>query len=278
MIINDLIVWGENTLKPYTQDYKIDANNFMKELLKMDTTDLFMAKDQEISKEKVAAYEKLIRRRQMGEPYQYIVGHQNFMGLDFLVQAGVLIPRSDTEVLVEKVLEKLKGQEKILDIGAGSGAIHCSLAYYGPDVTCYAVDISDTALEVSKKNAEILKVDQKITYLKSDVYQALGQEKFDVIVSNPPYIKKSVLASLQREIHHEPDLALDGGLDGYDFYRKIISQGVNHIKNRGWMALEVGHDQSQNVKELFNLSGYKDIEVYKDLQHIDRVVMARYER
>ena len=278
MIINDLIVWGENTLKPYTQDYKIDANNFMKELLKMDTTELFMAKDQEISKEKVAAYEKLIRRRQMGEPYQYIVGHQNFMGLDFLVQAGVLIPRSDTEVLVEKVLEKLKGQEKILDIGAGSGAIHCSLAYYGPDVTCYAVDISDTALEISKNNAEILKVDQKITYLKSDVYQALGQEKFDVIVSNPPYIKKSVLASLQREIHHEPDLALDGGLDGYDFYRKIISQGVNHIKIRGWMALEVGHDQSQNVKELFNLSGYKDIEVYKDLQHIDRVVMARYER
>jgi release factor glutamine methyltransferase len=278
MILNDLIQWGESSLKPYTADYKIDANNFMKELLKMDTTALFMAKNQVISSEEIAAYKKMINRRLSGEPFQYIVGHQSFMGLDFLVEVGVLIPRSDTEVLVEKLLEKINSQALILDIGAGSGAIHCSLAYYRPEVSCYAVDISETALMVSKRNAERLKVETRITYLKSDVYGALQGKKFDVIVSNPPYIKKSVLASLQREIKHEPELALDGGHDGYDFYRKIISEGVRYLNRNGLMALEVGHDQSIKVKEMFELSGYRDIEIYKDLQHIDRVVMARYER
>lgn len=278
MTLNEMIQGGQKRLKFCTPDYIIDANNFAKEILEMDTTALFMAKDHDMSKEVVEAYEKMISRRMAGEPFQYIVGHQSFMGLDFLVEEGVLIPRSDTEILVEAVLSKLQGHEQVLDIGAGSGAIHCSLAYYNESIYCTTVDISDIPLRISKINAERLGVAGRITYYKSDLYQKLQGQTFDVIVSNPPYIKRNVIDTLEVELGYEPKLALDGGEDGYDFYRSIISQGSQYFKENGWMALEVGHDQSQGVQGLLKAANYKNIEVLKDYNQIERVVMARYER
>lgn len=278
MTLNEMIQGASIKLKPCTPDFMIDAKNFASDLLDMDTTALFMAGNSTMSVDIVELYGKMINRRLLGEPFQYIVGHQSFMGLDFLVEPGVLIPRSDTEILVENVLSKLKGNENILDIGAGSGAIHCSLAYYNKSVHCTAVDISDVPLRVSKKNAKILKVDDRITFYKSDLYQALDNQTFDVIVSNPPYIKRDVVETLQVELGHEPKLALDGGEDGYDFYRKIITEGPRYLKARGLMALEVGHDQSKGVQSLLKEANFVNIEVIKDYNQIERVVIARYER
>jgi len=277
MIVNDMIQEGMDRLKSVTQDYMIDAKNFASEVLGLDTTGLFMAGKDCVDSDQLSAYRAMVERRRAGEPYQYIVGHQAFMGLDFKVEAGVLIPRSDTEILVQAVLDRLKGQERVLDIGAGSGAIHCSLAHYKQELACVAVDISDIPLRVSRINAKLLGVDQRITYIKSDLYEQV-EGVFDVIVSNPPYIKRAVVDTLQVELSYEPKLALDGGEDGYDFYRKIIEQGKEYLVAGGLMALEVGHDQGQGVKALLVEAGYRDVEIIQDYNHIERVVIARSER
>lgn len=278
MILRDMIKRGQQKLEATTADAMIDARNFAQDLLDLDATGLFMAGDQDISGVLEEKYWTWIDRRMRGEPFQYIVGHQSFMGLDFLVEPGVLIPRSDTEILVESVLSKLQGRERVLDIGAGSGAIHCSLAHYKPGIRCTAVDISEIPLRVSKINAGRLGLLDQVTYVQSDLYQALQGQRFDVIVSNPPYIKKEIVETLQVELSYEPKLALDGGKDGYDFYRKIIGQAHLYFEDQGWLALEVGHDQSMGVKSLLEEAHYKAIEIIKDYSQIERVLLARYER
>lgn len=280
--INELLRFGEKELEVITDTNMLDAKLLLSYVLNKDSLYLFMNRDEEVSHEQIDLYEKLIRRRKSGEPLQYIIEHQEFMGLDFYVSPGVLIPRGDTEVMVEILIEKLKNLDsiRILDIGAGSGAIHVALAYYLKQSTIVAVDISSDAIEIAQKNAKVNKVNERITYCLSDLFDALDEnDKFDVIVSNPPYIPTEVIDGLQKEVSvHEPRLALDGGKDGYDFYKRIINDANNYFKDNGLLAFEVGHDQAQTIRELLEMANYKDIEIYKDLNSIERVVIARYER
>jgi len=148
---------------------------------------------------------------------------------------------------------------------------------YLKDVSCTTVDISETAIEIAKVNAELLGVKDRIKYVKSDIFENIN-ETFDVIVSNPPYIPTKVIDGLQKELFHEPKIALDGGLDGYDFYRRIINESPEYFNESGILAFEVGHDQSQTIKSLLESSGFVDVEIHCDLSGIERVVMARYER
>ena len=194
------------------------------------------------------------------------------------MQEGVLIPRPDTEVLVEEVIEIAKNKEdiNILDIGTGSGAITVSLAKYLENAKITSVDISEIALEIGRKNAILNEVDDRITFVKSDLFTNINKEmKFDIIVSNPPYIKREVIDTLDKQVKDfEPYNALEGGIDGLDFYRAITKEAKNFIKEGGALAYEVGHDQSEDVSKLMKMYGYTNIYTRKDLQQIDRVVIG----
>jgi len=277
--INDILRRGESLLEEITQDYRIDAKLLLEYVLQKDSLYIFMNKEEILDEAVIHQYELLLARRHSGEPLQYIIGHQSFMGLDFKVAPGVLIPRSDTENLVLKVIEKIKesNYKEVLDIGTGSGAIHISLCHYLENVTCTTVDISDAAISIAKENAVNLGVRDRVKYVKSDIFENINT-RFDVIVSNPPYIPTKVIDDLQEELSHEPKIALDGGEDGYDFYRRIINESPEYFNDTGILAFEVGHDQSQMIKSLLESSGFIDVEIHCDLSGIERVVLARYER
>lgn len=275
--INDILRYGESILEAVTPDYKIDARLLLEEVLDCDRMYLLLNKTETMDDTNIERYQTLLTRRQEGEPLQYILGHQEFMGLDFKVRPGVLIPRSDTEPLVEAIIERFGTRKHILDIGAGSGAIHIALLHYLKQATAIAVDISKDALAIARENAERLGVMERLSYIESDVFEKID-ESFDVIVSNPPYIPTAVIDGLQKELFHEPKIALDGGLDGYDFYRRIIREASEYLNDNGLLAFEVGHDQSSTIRDLLLQAGYSDIEIIKDLSRIERVVIARYER
>ena len=202
------------------------------------------------------------------------------MGLDFFVKEGVLIPRPDTETLVEEIIDLCKDKSEkidILDIGTGSGAITVSLAKYIENSKVMSFDISDIPLEVGKINAINNKVDNKIEFIKSDLFSAIQdkQKQFDVIVSNPPYIPKKDIETLHTQVKdYEPYNALEGGEDGLDFYRNITKESVKYLKQDGILAYEVGHDQAEDVSEIMKSYGYTKIYKKKDIQGIDRVVIG----
>ncbi len=223
-------------------------------------------------------YFKSIKRLENGEPLQHITKHQEFMKMNFYVDKEVLIPRPDTEVLVEEVIKiatKINAK-KILDLCTGSGAIAVSLAKYIENSQITAVDISEKALEIANINANSNKVDGKITFIKSDLFKQLKKEKYDIIVSNPPYIKKEIIKTLDREVQKEPAIALDGGYDGLDFYRKIISTANEYLKFNGYLCLEIGYDQKESIMELIeNEENYVDTYSKKDLYENDRVIITK---
>ena len=223
---------------------------------------------------------KYINDRINGRPVAYIVGNREFMGLDFFVKEGVLIPRPDTETLVEEIIELCKNKREqinILDIGTGSGAITVSLAKYIENSKVMSFDISDIPLEVGKINAINNEVDNKIEFVKSDVFSAIEdtEKQFDVIVSNPPYIPKKDIETLHTQVKdYEPYNALEGGEDGLDFYRQITKESIDYLKQGGILAYEVGHDQAEDVSEIMKSYGYTKIYKKKDIQGIDRVVIG----
>ena len=214
--------------------------------------------------EKLAQYEAIIARREKREPMQYILGSTGFMGLDFHVEPGVLCPRPDTEILCEEALRRIKPGMRVLDIGTGSGALSVSIAKLGKDVQVTAVDVSDTALRVAKGNAE--KNGADVRFVKSDCFAALEGETIDVIVSNPPYISGEEMKTLMPEVCREPELALYGGEDGLDFYRRISREARDHLKDGGCLLFEIGWQQkddvsallAQHIGEPFALKDYGD--------------------
>ena len=221
---------------------------------------------------------KGIKKLVKGIPLQHITHSQEFMKMTFYVNEDVLIPRPDTEILVEEVIKIAKriNAKKILDLCTGSGAIAISLAKYIEDSQITAVDISDKAISVAKLNAKNNNVENQITFVESDLFKELPKEKYDIIVSNPPYIKKEIIKSLDKEVQNEPKIALDGGYDGLDFYRKIISNADEFLKFTGYVCLEIGYDQKDDVLELFESKGkYVEATCKKDLFDNDRVVIAR---
>lgn len=205
-------------------------------------------------------------------PIQYIVNEQEFMGLKFFVNENVLIPQPDTEILVEEIINNYKERKiKILDLCTGSGCIAISLKKYLPQAEIFASDISEKALNIAQNNAK--QNNTEINFIKSDLFQNL-QDKFDIIVSNPPYIKTDIIKTLDEEVQNEPIIALDGGNDGLDFYEKILKEAYNYLKDEGKLYLEIGYDQKEDLINLYkNDKRYKNIECIKDLANNDRVII-----
>ena len=198
------------------------------------------------------------------------------MKMDFYVDENVLIPRPDTEILVEEVIKiaSRMNKPKILDLCTGSGAIAISIAKNVPDAEVYGIDISSKAIEVAKKNGKQLGV--KVKFIKSNLFDKLEKNKFDIIVSNPPYIKKDIMKSLSEEVRKEPELALDGGIDGLDFYRKITKQAIDYLKFGSYLCYEIGYDQKEEVIDIINEQGnYSKPYCKKDLGGNDRVIVTQ---
>lgn len=278
MTIKDIIIRYSKELEEISPTPRLDVETLLQKVLNVDRLYILLNLDRVLNEEEEKLFNKFINERLNNRPIAYIVGNREFMGLDFYVQEGVLIPRPDTEVLVEEVIEiaKDKGKIKILDIGTGSGAITVSLAKYLENAEVTSVDISEIALEIGKKNAVDNNVENRINFIKSDLFSSLDENiKFDIIVSNPPYIKREVIDTLDKQVKdYEPYNALEGGVDGLDFYRAITTQGKKFLKEGGVLAYEVGHDQSEDVSKLMEIDGYTNIYTKKDLQQIDRVVIG----
>ena len=280
MTIRDVIIEYSKQLEEMSDTPRLDVEMLLqKSLGDVDRIHIHMNINKELTKEQYELFQKLMKDRLNGRPIAYIVGNREFMGLDFYVKEGVLIPRPDTEVLVEEIIELCKGRDEvsILDIGTGSGAITVSLAKYIQNSKITSFDISEIPLEVGKKNAISNEVDHKINFVKSDLFSAIKDKdiKFDVIVSNPPYIPKRDMNTLHTQVKdYEPYNALEGGEDGLDFYRDITEQSNMYLKENGILAYEVGHDQAMDVSVIMNEYGYSKIYTKKDIQGIDRVVIG----
>jgi release factor glutamine methyltransferase len=228
--------------------------------------------DNEIDVDKYEMLEPYLDKIIEGIPVQYLVNEQEFYGLKFFVNENVLIPQPDTEIIVEEALNIISDGDRVLDLCTGSGVIGVTIANK-KNVNVVASDISKKALEVAKINADNLG-DSKVTLVESNLFENI-EGKFNVIVSNPPYIKKDVIRTLSKEVQNEPIIALDGGIDGLDFYKKIVEEAINYLEDGGYLLLEIGYDQKEEVLNLVINKNYKDIRVRKDLSNNDRVVIMQ---
>lgn len=261
------------------EEYGVDGFLLLTELLGMSGTRYFMDQKDNISAKDYEKYMRAVARRSKHEPLQYITGKTGFMGYDFLVEPGVLIPRMDTEVLVleaEKVMKQRYPRNeriKILDMCTGSGCILISLALRNENVLGIGADVSETALGVAEKNAKALDC-SFVNFLQSDLFENV-EGIFDMIVSNPPYIETQAIGGLMEEVRSfEPPAALDGGEDGLCFYRKITKEAVNHLDKGGVLCYEIGCDQGNAVLTVMEENGFENCRVVKDLAGLDRVCIG----
>ena len=257
---------------------KLKARLLMQFILNKPRQYIIVNDMEEIEKNKEKEYFLNIKKLRQGYPIEHITHQKEFMKLNFFVDEHVLIPRQDTEILVEetiKIAQKINAK-KILDLCTGSGAIAVSLAKYLPHTEITAIDISNDALKIAKKNARNNEVEDRITFINSDMFTNLSNEKFDIIISNPPYIKKSIIEQLDKEVKKEPYIRLDGGEDGLYFYRKIIKEAYEYLKYRGFLCLEIGFDQKIDVIELIeNEEKFEGTYSKKDLYDNDRVIVTK---
>ena len=232
-----------------------------------------LCREEEADIEEEKAYRELIGRRAKRIPLQQITGEQEFMGFSFLVNEHVLIPRQDTETLVEEAMEKTGKGDRVLDMCTGSGCILLSLLKLVPGLSGTGADISQEALKVAVENGKRLQTEA--SFLESDLFEKV-EGVFDLIVSNPPYIASDEIGTLMEEVRdHEPIGALDGSADGLAFYRRLVQEGKDHLKSGGWMLFEIGCTQAEAVMELLKKGGFQEIYVKKDLAGLDRVVGGR---
>lgn len=266
------------------ESYDYDAMALMEWSLGISRSDFFADPGREIPEEQLAAFMGYLDRRAAREPLQYIMGSCEFMGYAFMVDPRVLIPRQDTEILVETAMEEASRYQcpVILDLCCGSGCIGISLKKELPDAKVSLADISEGALAVAKENAE--KLQAEVTFIQSDLFQCVenrysvknSDAGYDMIVSNPPYIRSAVIQGLMTEVKdHEPMLALDGYEDGLFFYRRIVREAKDFLRPGGVLLFEIGHDQGEALEALLQASDYEEIAVMKDLAGLDRVVYAR---
>jgi release factor glutamine methyltransferase len=256
----------------------LDVELILCYLLQKDRIYLHLNRKTEVSEDIKDKFYKLAAKRNEGYPLQYITNSQEFMGLDFYVQEGVLIPRSDTETLVEKVLEIAKEKYnndniRLLDLGTGSGAIAVSLAYYLKNSLVTAIDINEKSIETANINIKRHKLNN-IKVIKANIFDYITNEKFHIAVSNPPYIERDTIKTLQTEVFvYEPRLALDGGKDGLDYYRHIVKLFAELHERKGVLLVEIGYEQKKSVEEIFlNSKLFNEIKAYKDLSGKYRVI------
>ena len=279
MTIMDAIKKGMIELKNSNiESPKLKSRLLMQYILNQTRQYIIVNDLNQISKKDEERYFVEISRLRAGVPLEHITHQREFMKLNFYINENVLIPRQDTEILVEEVINIAKRikNPKILDLCTGSGAIAVSLAKYLPESEITATDISNKALEVAKKNAKINEVENRITFISSDLFTNIPEEKYDIIVSNPPYIKRNVIGTLDEQVRKEPYMALDGGLDGLDFYRKIIKNSYEYLKYHGFLCLEIGFDQKIDVIELIeNEEKFENTYSKKDLFDNDRIIVTQ---
>ena len=282
-------VWTIMKILNWTKQYfeakgvenpRLDAEVLLCAVLKCQRITLYVDFERPLSEEELATYREYVRRRGNFEPLAYILGERAFMRNTFKVNKATLVPRPETELLVESLVRiapmlKREGDVKILDIGTGSGAIIVSLLDYLPNAKGVGVDISVDALIVAKENSEKIGVTGRIGFVRSDVFSKLPLEKkFDIIVSNPPYIPAGDIAGLDKDVQQEPRGALDGGADGLDFYRRITAEAMDHMAEEGVLAFEIGIGQAAAVQQLCLDAGFVKTAVRKDYAGIERMVFA----
>lgn len=301
LLLKDLLTMGENQLKQAEiPDYAHDAGELMEFAFGLTRSQMFMKWADEIEDVWCDNYLDIVHKRALGEPLQYITGVQNFMGIDFKVNKNVLIPRQDTERLVEnariivesKITKKTVDADspyiyeavaarknwKIFDLCCGSGAIGISMAKLCPNVKkVLCTDISGEALAVAKENAQLVGTGKKVEFALGNMFEPVGKRtKFDMIISNPPYIESSVIPTLQKEVRdYEPMLALDGGADGLDFYRAIIAKASEYLDKKGILMLEIGYNQAEQIKAMIEATNaFAKTEIIRDYGGNNRVVIA----
>jgi len=276
--------WTVLKILQWTADYfrgkeiesaRLDAELLLSATLDMDRVTLYVNFERPLNADELSRYREKVQRRASREPIQYILGETEFWSLPFNVNPAVLIPRADTEVLVEEALQRMDGCCSVLDIGTGSGAIAIALAHEMPEIYVTAIDCSEAALEVARGNARRNGVEDRVACLAGDL-KSLPAGPFDVIVSNPPYIPSRDWEQLMPEVRdHEPRLALDGGDDGLEAYRRIAVQAVQVLSPDGWLLVEVGIGQATVVSALFRAAGLTDVTQRDDYAGIPRVVTGR---
>ena len=277
MTIKQAITKGMIMLKSNNvESPKLKARLLLQYVLDKPRQYIIVYDNKEIDKQQQWQYFVNIEKLTKGIPLQHITHRQEFMKMDFFVDENVLIPRPDTEILVEEVIKIAQkyNSPRILDLCKGSGAIAISLKKFIPNADIIAVDISEKALEIAKRNAE--KLEAKINFVKSDLFDKLDNKKFDIIVSNPPYIRKDEIKKLSEEVQKEPKIALNGGEDGLDFYRIITEQAINYLKTGSFLCFEIGYNQKNDViKIIEDEQNYKNTYCKKDLYGNDRIIITQ---
>jgi release factor glutamine methyltransferase len=254
-------------------EYQLDARLLLEYVCGTDYNTLLVHGDRDVSPEEEKKYNELIEKRASRIPLAYIVGYQEFMGLTFDVNENVLVPNQDTETLAEEALRELSDGMRFMDLCTGSGCVALSILNYTNDTSCVMTDISDKAIEVATGNRDRLGFSDRAEIVKTDLFPQDDDKKFDMIVSNPPYIRTDVIATLPPEVGKgEPYIALDGGHDGLIFYRRIIENAPKWLYTSGWLMMEIGYDQGDAVADLMKDGGFHEVEVIKDLGGNDRVV------
>lgn len=275
--IGSILKWtGQYFQEKGVESPRVDAEVLLSHVLGKERIYLYVHFDEPLQEDELVQYKDLIKKRITRLPVAYILEYKEFMGLRFFVSPAVLVPRPDTEILVEAAIERLKPRSvaEFADIGTGSGAILLSVLANVPQAMGSAVDLSAAALAVAKKNAATLQLAERASFYQGDLYAPLCGKTFDAILSNPPYIPDGDIAGLQPEVHKEPRGALAGGVDGLDFYRRLLADGPALLKPGGFMALEVGIGQANEVAELAKAAGLEEVLVLKDYGGIERVVIA----
>jgi release factor glutamine methyltransferase len=271
-----------------------EAEILFSEVLNCKRLSLYFNKDTKLGRDAGFFIARALKKRISGEPLEYILGKAEFMGLEFKVDKNVLIPRPETEILVEAILKIDTNQDtktprhqdtRILDIGTGSGCIAISLAKFLPQAQITATDISDKALKVAQENANLNKVADKIKFIQSDLFESFCSvprtshfvlNYFDLVISNPPYVASEDIDNLEPEVKCQPRVALEAGADGLDFYRRIIVQAPDYLTSGGLLAMEMGYNQKEKIENILQESGnFNIIEIIKDYSNIDRVIIAR---
>lgn len=282
MVIKELLLRGIELLKQNpNSNPRLESQVILAKLMNVDKSFLFAHIESEVEKELEDRYLLLIEERKKGYPLQYLLGEVEFFGYKFKVREGVLIPRADTEILVSYIINYINENNlddyRLLEIGVGSGAIILSIAKNCPNGKLIGVDISEEALKIAKENQDNLSI-SNVTLCISDLFEIFlnkpNKEKFDIIVSNPPYIDEEEMRKLQKEVLYEPQIALSGGDDGLMYYKRISCSARDFLKSGGILAFEIGLTQGASVRDILYDFGYRDISIIKDLEQRDRVVVA----
>jgi release factor glutamine methyltransferase len=272
--------WGKTRLEMAgVEESALDARLLLEYACKTTHNDLYVNSEMDLTEAQEREYGGYIMRRSSREPLQHIIGAVEFMGLDFFVSPDVLIPRQDTEILVEEAMIDTMDGDRVLDLCTGSGCILISLMRYKNDIRGVGSDISGAALDVARRNyalyADILS--GTVDFVESDMFENI-EGRFDVILSNPPYVRTADIAGLEEEVRdYDPLIALDGGEDGLDFYKRIADEAGRYLESEGRLILEIGFDQGEAVSGLLSERDFGEIRIIKDLAGLDRVVYARKE-